>query len=59
MDDKRKLFEDRPGPEKASGEKVGEYHDRVKRHDFVTERQVALVAAHRESLERRKTNRAK
>lgn len=53
MDARRKLFEDRSGPEKAQGEKAGEYKDRVKKHERIVERQIALTDAHREVLERR------
>jgi hypothetical protein len=55
---KLEKLQNRPGPEKRSGEKVGEYRDRVKRHDQVTERQVSLAAFHlkrkREQRDRRK-----
>jgi hypothetical protein len=65
LDDKRvanaeqKLgrLQNRPGPEKKKAEKIGEYKERIKRHDYVTERQVALAEFHlkrkRELKERR------
>jgi hypothetical protein len=39
-------FENRPGPEKRSGEKDGEYRERIKRHEYVMERQIGLAEFH-------------
>jgi hypothetical protein len=54
---KLERLQNRPGPEKKAAEKIGEYKERIKRHDYVTERQVALAEFHlkrkRELRERR------
>jgi hypothetical protein len=46
-------IEQASGPERRSGEKQGEYRERVRRHDVTQANQIALKAAHRGVLERR------
>jgi hypothetical protein len=46
QEEKAAVFANRPGPEKRSGEETGEYRDRIKRHEYVMERQIALAEFH-------------
>jgi hypothetical protein len=45
-EEKLEKLQNRSGPEKKTGEKIGEYKERIKRHEYVTERQVQLAEFH-------------